>query len=218
MIEEFLREKRLGPIQMGMSEDEVRSHLGEPLDTGLSAKQDRGLWKYDCLQLAFTQGRLHGIYIYSPEEGELHLPRPLDPQDFKTVVKRETFLDYVKERGIPYSEARGAGSEEHFAIRVGAGVIATFDDTGSLRSLQCSGVKKREARCAKCLKPYGLDDIVKRCAECDEYFHLDCWPESTAKCPKCEKTVIPGKSVFLRGAIYRTITPASRIRSKVGTE
>ena len=75
MLEEFLKNGKLGSLYLGLSRDEVRRLLGEPPNHSERSWKNE-IWKYDGLELAFWADSLSFIGLYF-EDGEVIVPEAL---------------------------------------------------------------------------------------------------------------------------------------------
>ncbi len=143
VFQDFLVSGNLGEVRIGQPIADALAFLGEPEDTG------RGLrpWKIEsysdyCLQISHARGivGLIGIYFRRAKTGPPVLPAAIKcevPFFGRTIpVELEGYLNGNAIKYEPDTRLPDA-----VAFKIGAGVIATFDEDGQLDSLLFSGRK-----------------------------------------------------------------------------
>ena len=133
-FDQFLLTGRLGPVHVGLSQDEVRATLGPPYDTGFGKRSN--LWSYGghFLQMFFESKRLigFGLYFWHPPRMPPALTMDIP---FSEAWTLQPVARYLSERGMPYAYA----GEPAGRIRVADDTDIIFDDGGELQKiLTCS--------------------------------------------------------------------------------
>jgi len=97
-LQDFLRSGALGPVQVGMTRDQVRHELGEPDATGGASRQYRtpSIWFYGSLELIFERS--------GPELVSIHL----DGFDVPSGCNRIVLDPWCIRGAMPLEEAETA--------------------------------------------------------------------------------------------------------------
>ena len=132
----FLCDGQLAGIRLGDSLDQVRTILGNPLDTSppSGARPHTTLWKYDSLQLAFVDSALPLIAFYFWDSETPSLPAALGGQllPFTLASTQDQLKAYVRTLGLTQ---RPQVATDPTVIVLSSNVIVAFDDDGTLRKI-----------------------------------------------------------------------------------
>jgi hypothetical protein len=147
-LEQFLRTGDLGPLHVRMSEAEIITLLGSPLDESVS--RNPHILKYDGLQLAFLKGpgaadhKLTNIGLYFGPHAKT-LPEPTRPTDFKcsdetTMAEVRAFLAQANFRDFLIDD-----DEETSYVVMASGARITFEDQ-KLKSINFAAPTAKPAK------------------------------------------------------------------------
>jgi hypothetical protein len=124
LIQGFLKSARLGPVFLGMREEDVLGRLGPPEDVSVPRKPM--IWKYASLQLVLERGAVTGIYLYF-EQNCCRLPARLGGADRPLEASPlERFRRELEEGGIRYRIDEALTFETQITVVAEAGVAAVF--------------------------------------------------------------------------------------------
>src|SRR5262249_19688904 len=130
-LDEFLLTGRLGPLEAGMSLDEVRALLGEPGD--VSVQKLPKLWRYGALELAFYKEPENTGLSLESISLSFHDPEEVLPNGISLagwIPSAETtiqeFQEHLAAVGIRDYGGATQGPDKHLAFPSGARV--DFDD------------------------------------------------------------------------------------------
>jgi hypothetical protein len=127
-LEEFLKEGKLGPLQVGLSAEEVMANLGPPDDA--SGGKSPVLLRYGGMQLSLTRGadrpeyRINRMALhFRPKfEGLPELLRPTDWYPSESTTEAD-FRSFVEKRAITVHSAVDGESGRHLVLDTGATAI-----------------------------------------------------------------------------------------------
>ncbi len=130
MIEQFLRNGRLGELHLGLTRNDVRRLLGDPADYSENNK----IWKYGGLQVSFSLDSLSFIGLYF-DNGVLTLPAVMGELTFME-NNIENFERFMLANRIEYTVNNTLTFDDQKTLHlIPSQVNVTFSE-GRLHSMQ----------------------------------------------------------------------------------
>jgi len=163
-LDEFLATGHLGEIVTGMSKEDVRRVLGDPLD--VSVKKNPEIWKYGALQLTFYRDSqedhsslvLIGLH-FAQDNHRLPAPVTLTDWSSKAEMGPEDFRKRLLEVGIPVHSDVSSSDAEHLVLS--SAVRVTFSE-GRLHSIQYSSEKKSDLKQLSISVPVSDLELIRK--------------------------------------------------------
>lgn len=149
-LRDFLEGRGLGPIDFGMTRQDVERIFGKPEATTLPRVKPVIL-KYGSLELAFDNDVAVFVGIYF--RGGVHLPTELNidgyfPNDH---TRQEEFKEYLYKEGIKCGVREDLTFDTQACLVAGEGVNVMFDaQTRQISSIQCTKFDERKRRLRPC--------------------------------------------------------------------
>jgi hypothetical protein len=133
-LRDFILTGKLGSLCVGMTQENVRSVMGEPHDTeSTSRKYKRPIfWVYGDLEIYFNRedwtvtGLLFNTHTKSPVPTLSHKDFPLDPWIFRVGITWEEVKEGLERENISYQEHPLI--ENNYTLSTG--ITYTYDDWG----------------------------------------------------------------------------------------